>query len=117
MYEVDILSLPTHASRGLSSLSHSHAEGTPTPTHTAGGTSAAVDGQSVSNLLLSAAQQQSVAQLNAGRPGVGIKEADGGWCLSWCKDQYWGEVIAAGCSISGVVKVRLYSFIRLRKLL
>ncbi|EDR03350.1 uncharacterized protein LACBIDRAFT_238721 [Laccaria bicolor S238N-H82] len=30
--------------------------------------------------------------------------ADGGWCLSWCKDRYWGEVIAAGCGTSGTIK-------------
>ncbi|CCM04009.1 uncharacterized protein FIBRA_06166 [Fibroporia radiculosa] len=35
--------------------------------------------------------------------------ADGGWCLSWCKDRYWGEIIAAGCGINGIVKVQHYA--------
>ncbi|KAF9486184.1 WD40 repeat-like protein [Pholiota conissans] len=41
----------------------------------------------------------------SGRAGQGNREADGGWCISWCKDKYWGEVIAAGCGTSGVVKI------------
>jgi nucleoporin SEH1 len=41
-----------------------------------------------------------------GRSGQGNREADGGWCISWCKDKYWGEVIAAGCGTSAVVKAR-----------
>lgn len=36
-----------------------------------------------------------------------MNKADGGWCISWCKDKYWGEVIAAGCGIDGKVKVRI----------
>jgi len=49
----------------------------------------------------------SGAQGNAAqsRPGVGNREADGGWCISWCKERYWGEVIATGCGVSGIVKI------------
>jgi len=51
-------------------------------------------------------QQQSTAATTAAqRQQLGNKEADGGWCLSWCKDKYWGEVIAVGCGTSGVIKV------------
>lgn len=39
------------------------------------------------------------------RPGVGIREADGGWCVSWCKEHYWGELVAVGWGVGGVVKV------------
>jgi nucleoporin SEH1 len=39
------------------------------------------------------------------RPGVGNREADGGWCISWCKDKWWGEVLAAGGGQTGGVKV------------
>jgi nucleoporin SEH1 len=37
--------------------------------------------------------------------GTVIKEADGGWTLSWCKDAYWGQVLAVGCGNESVVKV------------
>ncbi|KAG6896297.1 hypothetical protein C0992_009250 [Termitomyces sp. T32_za158] len=39
------------------------------------------------------------------RPGSGSREADGGWCISWCKDRYWGELIAAASGINNVVKI------------
>lgn len=39
--------------------------------------------------------------------GIVIKEADGGWTLSWCKDMYWGHVLAVGCGVEGIVKVCL----------
>ena len=48
--------------------------------------------------------QQGSSQV---RPGTGNKEADGGWCISWCKDRFWGEVLAVGCGTSGIIKVRL----------
>jgi len=51
-------------------------------------------------------QQQSTAATTASqRQQLGNKEADGGWCLSWCKDKYWGEVIAVGCGTTGVIKI------------
>lgn len=56
----------------------------------------------------------NAGQQNAGvsgaayaRPGVGIREADGGWCVSWCKEHYWGEMVAVGWGVGGVVKVSL----------
>ncbi|KAJ7074974.1 WD40-repeat-containing domain protein [Mycena belliarum] len=52
--------------------------------------------------LLAQALQQSVG---TPRPGLGNREADGGWCLSWCRDRYWGELLAAGAGTSGQVKI------------
>ena len=34
------------------------------------------------------------------------READGGWCLSWCKERYWGEILAASAGTTGTVHVR-----------
>ncbi|KAG8905412.1 hypothetical protein FRC01_008359 [Tulasnella sp. 417] len=39
------------------------------------------------------------------RPGIGAREADGGWCLSWCKEKWWGELIAVGSGTTGVLKI------------
>lgn len=52
------------------------------------------------------AQQQAALAQAPSRPGMGSREADGGWCVSWCKDRYWGEVIAVGCGVGGTIKVR-----------
>lgn len=74
-----------------------------TPTQT----SAPFDAASAS-LVSQALQQNVVATSTAqppARPGSGNREADGGWCLSWCKDRYWGEIIAAGCGTNGAIKV------------
>ncbi|KAG8964066.1 hypothetical protein FRC05_004293 [Tulasnella sp. 425] len=39
------------------------------------------------------------------RPGIGAREVDRGWCLSWCKEKWWGELIAVGSGTSGVLKI------------
>ncbi|KAH7921566.1 WD40 repeat-like protein [Leucogyrophana mollusca] len=91
--EVDVLALPSSSSQS----SHSVAFATPTQT------SAALDSASAS--LVAQALQQSQAPFGQSRPGMGNREADGGWCISWCKDRYWGELIATGCGISGVIKI------------
>ncbi|KAJ1302182.1 hypothetical protein OPQ81_001009 [Rhizoctonia solani] len=36
---------------------------------------------------------------------VGVKEADGAWCVQWLKDKFVGEVIAVSCGTQAVVKV------------
>lgn len=36
---------------------------------------------------------------------VGNREADGGWALSWCKDRYWGELIACSSGTNSIVKI------------
>ncbi|KAI0652988.1 WD40 repeat-like protein [Cubamyces menziesii] len=96
--EVDVLALPT-ASPSARSNAQTLTNATPMQP------SAPLDGNSVS-LVAHALQQQQAAQSQVpGRPGLGTREADGGWCISWCKDKYWGEVVAAGCGIDGIVKI------------
>ncbi|KAH7882399.1 WD40-repeat-containing domain protein [Phlebopus sp. FC_14] len=90
--EVDVTTLPAASSPS----SYSVAFATPTQT------SATLEGASAS--LVAQALQQSQAPFQA-RPGVGNREADGGWCISWCKERYWGEVIVAGSGISGTIKI------------
>lgn len=75
-------------------------------------------GGASASLVAQALQQASSASITSntanasgstgnsgGRPGLANREADGGWCLSWCKDRYWGEVLAVGCGTGGWVKV------------
>lgn len=93
--EVDVTTLPSMSSPS----SHSVAFATPTQTH------ATLEGASAS--LVAQALQQSQVPLQQ-RPGLGNREADGGWCVSWCKEKYWGEVLAAGCGVLGTVKVSSY---------
>jgi len=93
--EVDVSMLPSV------SLSSSYSVAFATPTQT----SATLEGASAT--LVAQALQQSQNTTTQGRPGMGNREADGGWCISWCKDRYWGEIIATGCGISGVIKVLL----------
>ncbi|KAL5521651.1 SEH1 [Sanghuangporus sanghuang] len=97
--EVDVPSL-TVSNTHPGSIAGTIAPGTPTP---AAAGAITFDGASVSNMLQTAQQQQAATHPN--RPGVGVREADGGWCLSWCKERYWGEVLAVGCGVSGVVKI------------
>ncbi|KAF9239328.1 WD40-repeat-containing domain protein [Melanogaster broomeanus] len=89
--EVDVTTLPSISSPS----SHSVAFATPTQTN------ATLEAASAS--LVAQALQQSQVPLSQ-RPGMGNREADGGWCISWCKERYWGEVIAAGCGVSGTIK-------------
>ncbi|KAI0071101.1 WD40 repeat-like protein [Panus rudis PR-1116 ss-1] len=94
--EVDILSLPS-TSPVSNSMSHTVTQLTPTLT------ASTIEGATAS-LVSHALQQQQQGQTTS-RPGIGNREADGGWCISWCKDRYWGEVIAAGCGVDGKVKI------------
>ena len=50
-------------------------------------------------------QQQGAAGGSRSRSGLGNREADGGWCISWCKDRYWGEVTTVGCGTNGILEV------------
>ena len=34
------------------------------------------------------------------------READGGWCISWCKERYWGEILAVSVGTTGSLHVR-----------
>jgi nucleoporin SEH1 len=38
--------------------------------------------------------------------GSSVREAESGWCLSWCKEKWWGEVIAVSAGTTPSVKVR-----------
>ncbi|KAI0775636.1 WD40-repeat-containing domain protein [Trametes elegans] len=98
--EVDVLALPVAVSAGARASALAPSAATPTPTQPP----PPQDGSAVSLVAHALQHQASQSQL-PGRPGLGAREADGGWCLSWCKDKYWGEVVAAGCGIDGVVKI------------
>ncbi|KAJ7681148.1 WD40-repeat-containing domain protein [Mycena rosella] len=88
--EVDVQSLASSPAAAAAAALQS---GTPTQTSTAAPADAP---------LLAQALQQSMAPP---RPGLGTREADGGWCLAWCRDRYWGELVAAGAGTSGQVKI------------
>ena len=107
MDEVDVPLRPTPSATNGTSVTITLAPGTPNP---ALGGGSALDSASVSNIL-QATQQQNAAQQGSGRPGVGIREADGAWCLSWCKERYWGEILAVGCGVGGIIKVSELSLI------
>ena len=102
--EIDVLNLSSRSSQ-TSSLSLAFA----TPTQT----SATLDGASATLVAQALQQSQSTAiqGTGPGRPGLGNREADGGWCISWCKERYWGEVIAVGCGTGGIVKVPIVFFL------
>ncbi|KAF5369231.1 hypothetical protein D9757_010044 [Collybiopsis confluens] len=36
---------------------------------------------------------------------AGAREADGGWCISWCKERWWGALLACSSGASGIVKI------------
>ncbi|KAJ4473747.1 WD40 repeat-like protein [Lentinula aciculospora] len=42
-------------------------------------------------------------------PTVVNREADSGWSLSWCKDRYWGQLVACVAGPTGVVKIIQFS--------
>jgi nucleoporin SEH1 len=100
--EIDVQTVVAGPSPGYLSRTHTIALATPTQTHaTLEGASASLVAQALQQGL----QQGTGSSAPLARPGIGNREADGGWCLSWCKDRYWGEVIAAGCGTSGTIKV------------
>jgi hypothetical protein len=37
-------------------------------------------------------------------PGKG-NEALGGWTVSWCKEKWWGSILAVSSGHSGIIKV------------
>jgi nucleoporin SEH1 len=94
--EADIPALPS------TSTSRPHTFAAPTPTQVAGAPPA--DASLVANALQQQQQQPPLQR------GAGGREADGGWSVSWCKEQYWGEVLATCSGVSGVVKVFIFTF-------
>lgn len=99
--EIDIANVapgpsPSHVTRAAQTA----ALATPTQTH------ATLDGASASLVAQALREsQQQASSVPPTRAGLGNREADGGWTLSWCKDPYWGEVIAAGAGNNGVIKI------------
>ncbi|KIY47304.1 WD40 repeat-like protein [Fistulina hepatica ATCC 64428] len=83
------------SSGGQSRAPNTHALATPTQAH------APLDGPTPS--LVAQALQQTPS--SGPSRSMQNREADGGWCISWCKDRYWGEMFAAGCGTSGTVKI------------
>lgn len=91
--ETDVPALPST----LTSRPHTYAA--PTPTQISGIPPA--DASLVANALQQQQQQPPVQR------GTGSREADGGWSVSWCKERYWGEVLATCSGVSCIVKVIL----------
>ena len=99
--ELDVQTIVSGPSPSNLSRSQTLALATPTQSHaTAEGASASLVAQALQQGL-----QQST-NTGAQRQQLGNREADGGWCLSWCKDRYWGEIIALGSGTTGIIKVR-----------
>ena len=93
--EADVPALPS------TSTSRPHTYAAPTPTQVSG--TPAADASLVANALQQQQQQPPLQR------GAGGREADGGWSVSWCKEQYWGEVLATCSGMSGVVKVFIFT--------
>ena len=111
MEEIDVQGMALAPPPGYLSRVHTLALSTPTQSHA---TLDAASASLVSNALQQGLQQQQQQQQQGAasaqsRSGLGNREADGGWCISWCKDRYWGEIIAAGCGTNGLIKVLFYA--------
>ena len=113
--ELDVQMMAIASSPGRLSRTHTIALATPTQTNaTLDAASASLVSQALQQGLQQQQQQQQQQQgttVAQPRPGLGNREADGGWCISWCKDRYWGEIIAAGCGTNGIIKVLFYYLI------
>ncbi len=102
LQDIDVLNLPASTTPTFYSRAHTVALSTPTQV------TSSVDKNNFADhaQALSQGLQQNAAMNNQARHGIGNREADGGWSLSWCKDRYWGEILAASAGTSGIVKVR-----------
>ncbi|KAF7761378.1 hypothetical protein Agabi119p4_9370 [Agaricus bisporus var. burnettii] len=109
LLDIDVLNLPTTSSTPTFHSSRQHTIALSTPTQT----TATLDLKMSNNFAdhaqaLSQGLAQNAAlnnQAAASRHTINNREADGGWCLSWCKDRYWGEILAVGAATSGVIKI------------
>ncbi|KAL1744921.1 WD40-repeat-containing domain protein [Schizophyllum fasciatum] len=93
--EIDASSLPPSSAHTRGA--NTRAIATPTQPH---GAHDSAPAPLVTQALNSASLQQ--AQRAPAPPNA---EADGGWCVSWCKDRYWGEVLAAAAGTSSAVRI------------
>ncbi|KAG2003589.1 nuclear pore protein seh1 [Coprinopsis cinerea AmutBmut pab1-1] len=101
--EIDVNNLVPGPSPSHLSRVQSVALATPTQTMSMTGNASLLDG--AAQALQQQQQQQGNLLPLSRQHGLGNREADGGWTISWCKDRYWGEVIAVGSGTSGVVKI------------
>ena len=93
MEELDVQSMAIGPTQGYLSRGHTIAVATPTHIHT---TLDAASASLVSHALQQGLQQQQQQQQQGAagsanpqsRSGLGNREADGGWCISWCKERY-----------------------------
>ena len=119
LQDIDVLNLPSSSTPTLYSRAQTMAVGTPTQALSSSSLGVAGGGQEKNNYAdhaqaLSQGLAQNAATNSANdrtRHGIGNREADGGWSLSWCKDRYWGEILAVCAGTSGEVKVHLTSSI------
>lgn len=93
--DIDASSLPPSSSHTRGA--NTRAIATPTQMHAAHDSAPA---PLVTQALNTASMQQSQKA-----PGLSNTEADGGWSISWCKDRYWGEVLAVAAGTSSVVRI------------
>ena len=110
MEELDVQAMAIGPPRGYLSRGHTIALATPTQTHnTLDAASASLVSHALQQGLIQQQQQQQQGAAGStsalSRSGLGNREADSGWCISWCKERYWGELIAAGCGTNGLIKV------------
>lgn len=47
----------------------------------------------------------SIMQASKLAANASTREAESGWCLSWCKEKWWGEIVAVSAGMSACVKV------------
>lgn len=53
-------------------------------------------------------EEKGTSARNGDGDGVVVKEAeaDGGWSVSWCREAYWGQILAVGVGVDcGLIKV------------
>src|ERR1700733_6672849 len=51
----------------------------------------------------------SINQASKLAASASTREAESGWCLSWCKEKWWGEIVAVSAGTSACVKVRRWT--------
>jgi nucleoporin SEH1 len=76
---------------------------TPTQTHVA-----LSDTPPMAPSGISLQRSGAAAASNPPNKPVGVKEADGAWCVQWLKDKFSGEIIAVSCGTQAVVKVIIH---------
>ena len=77
---------------------------TPTQTHAALSDTPPAAPSGISLQRSGGASATTAANTNAPMKPIGVKEADGAWCVSWLKDKFSGEIIAVSCGTQAVVK-------------